>query len=172
MKNNKVASKTSSVSIEQTQKLKQQEQKKKQENEIATDFAKDVKIQDEKINEYMKVDEIDELMRYKRNVSVFLNVQCNSFFTQLAEVLEERHFYIGLYLLLKRQIFIHRELKQELSCGKPKQKISPQIWNQYLKSGAHSRITRLIQCDLKHLSSYFKEVKMRVVKCLEKSEPE
>lgn len=60
----------------------------------------------------MKVDEIDELMRYKRNVSVFLNVQCNSFFTQLADLLEERYFYIGLYILLKRQISIHKDLKQ------------------------------------------------------------
>lgn len=59
----------------------------------------------------MKVDEIDELMRYKRNVSVFLNVQCNSFFTQLADSLEERFFYIGLFLLLRRQIYIHKELK-------------------------------------------------------------
>lgn len=50
MKNNKVASKTSSVSIEETQKLKEEEDKKKEEAEIGGDFAKDVKIQDEKIN--------------------------------------------------------------------------------------------------------------------------
>lgn len=72
------------------------------------DFDKDVKLQDEKINEYIKVDEVDELMRYKRNVSVFLNVQCNSFFTQLADKFEERYFYLGLYVLLRRQIYIHR----------------------------------------------------------------
>lgn len=108
-------------------------------------------------------------MRYKRNVSVFLNVQCNSFFTQLSDTLDEKYFYMGLYMLLKRQIFIHKELKQELSCGKSKEKVPAHIWSQYLKSGAHSRITRLIECDLKHLSTYFKEVRMRVIKCLEKS---
>lgn len=61
---------------------------KKGETEINVDFEKDLKLQDEKLKEYLKVDEIDELMRYKRNVSVFLNVQCNSFFTQLADKLE------------------------------------------------------------------------------------
>lgn len=55
-------------------------------------------------------------------------------------------------------------------CGKPKSKIPPHIWNQYQKSGAHSRITRLVECDLKHLSSYFKEVKARMNKALEKAE--
>lgn len=108
-------------------------------------------------------------MRYKRNVSVFLNVQCNSFFTELADKLEERYFYIGLYILLKRQICIHKDLKQELSCGKAKENIPAPIWSQYLKSGAHSRISRLIDCDLKHLESYFKEVKMRASKCVEKA---
>ena len=61
---------------------------KKGETETNVDFEKDLKLQDEKLKEYLKVDEIDELMRYKRNVSVFLNVQCNSFFTQLADKLE------------------------------------------------------------------------------------
>jgi hypothetical protein len=47
-------------------------------------------------------------MRYKRNVSVFLNVQCNAFFTQLADQLNEKYFYIGLFVLLKRQISMHK----------------------------------------------------------------
>lgn len=60
----------------------------------------------------MKIDEIDEMIRYKRNVSVFLNVQCNNFFSQASEKIPEHLFYIGLYILLRRQIFIHKGLKQ------------------------------------------------------------
>ena len=77
---------------------------------------------------------------------------------------------MGLYLLLQRQIFIHKDLKQELTNGKAPEKITPQIWNQYMKSAAHSRITRLVECDLKHLNSYFKEVKTRITKVIEKTE--
>ena len=39
-----------------------------------------------------------------------------------------------------------------------------------MKSAAHSRITRLVECDLKHLNSYYREVKSRVSKVIEKSE--
>lgn len=39
-----------------------------------------------------------------------------------------------------------------------------------MKSAAHSRITRLVECDLKHLNSYFKEVKARITKVIEKAE--
>jgi predicted DNA-binding ribbon-helix-helix protein len=42
---------------------------------------KEVDEQNRQINVYLKIEEIDEAMRYKRNVSVFLNVQCNNFFT-------------------------------------------------------------------------------------------
>jgi predicted DNA-binding ribbon-helix-helix protein len=45
------------------------------------DFANDVKAQEEQLKVMNKIEEIDEEMRYKRNVSVYLNVQCNSFFT-------------------------------------------------------------------------------------------
>jgi (2Fe-2S) ferredoxin len=47
------------------------------------------------------------------------------------------------------------------------------IWTQYLKSGCHSRISRLIEQDLRNLSSYFREVRARTIKCLEtcKEEP-
>jgi hypothetical protein len=97
---------------------------------------------------------------------VFLNVQCNIFFTQLPEKLPDPLFYMGLYILLRHQICIHNELKQELSCGKAPEKLTPQIWYQYMKSAAHSRITRLVDCDLKHLNTYFKEVKQRVEKAI------
>ena len=106
-------------------------------------------------------------MRYKRNVSVFLNVQCNSFFSKVSEQMPDEFFYMGLYILLRRQLFIHRNLKQELSSGKPTQKIPQTIWIQYLKSGPHSRLSRLVECDIKHLLAYFKEVKTRMHKCLE-----
>lgn len=119
------------------------------------------------MSEYLKVDEIDELMRYKRNVSVFMNVQCNTFFSQLNEKIPDVYFYMGLYILLRHQIFIHKSLKAELSSGKPFENIGQVIWRQYLKSGAHSRITRLVECDLKHLSAYFKEVKTRMKKAVE-----
>ena len=36
----------------------------------------------------------------------------------------------------------------------------------YLKSTAHARVLKLVECDLKHLSSYFKEVKARVSKSI------
>lgn len=45
------------------------------------DFNIEVNEQNEQINVYLKIEEVDEAMRYKRNVSVFLNVQCNNFFT-------------------------------------------------------------------------------------------
>lgn len=45
------------------------------------DFVTDLKQQEEKIKEYVKIEEIDQHMRYRRNVSVFLNVQCNQFFS-------------------------------------------------------------------------------------------
>lgn len=165
MKNNQFAGKTASVPVETDN-----EQVEKKEAASEKTFADDVKQQNEKITDYAKIDEIDELMRYKRNVSVFLNVQCNHFFSQFGEKLSEFHFYMGLYLLLQRQIFIHKELKQELTNGKAPEKLTPQIWAQYMKSAAHSRITRLVDCDLKHLNSYFKEVKARVTKVVEKVE--
>ena len=59
----------------------------KKETASENDFVSDVKHQNEKIHDYVKVDEIDEHMRYKRNVSVFLNVQCNTFFTTFGEKL-------------------------------------------------------------------------------------
>lgn len=80
-------------------------------NVTGEDFNKDVKLQDQKINQFLKVDEIDEMMRFKRNISVFLNVQCNSFFTQVGDVLKDGLFYIGLYILLRRQIALHKDLK-------------------------------------------------------------
>lgn len=48
------------------------------------DFNQEVNEQNQKINVYLKVEEVDEVMRYKRNVSVFLNVQCNNFFANVA----------------------------------------------------------------------------------------
>jgi hypothetical protein len=36
----------------------------------------------------------------------------------------------------------------------------------YLKCSAHGRVLKLVECDLKHLSSYFKEVKARVSKAI------
>lgn len=168
MKNNKVASRTASVSVETQEKPEKMEEK--EEAQVGEDFNKDIKQQDEKLNEFLKVDEVDELMRFKRNVSVFLNVQCNSFFTQAGDALKDCLFYIGLYILLRRQINLHKELKAELACGKPKEKVPIHIWNRYQKSGAHSRISRLVECDIKHLLSYFKEVKARLNKSLEKAE--
>lgn len=110
-----------------------------------------------------KVEEIDEEMRYRRNVSVYLNVQCNSFFTVTNDVLDELYFYIGLYLLLSYQISIHGNLKIQLSSSKPLTENIPQnIWTTYLKSNTHSRITKLVENDLKHLETYFGEVKNRV----------
>jgi hypothetical protein len=110
-----------------------------------------------------KIEEIDENMRYKRNVSVYLNVQCNSFFSITNELLDEMYFYMGLYLLLSHQISIHGHLKKELLSGKPtNEDISQDVWVTYLKSSAHSRITKLVECDLKHLETYFSEVKNRV----------
>jgi hypothetical protein len=48
------------------------------------DFAREVDEQNQRINVYLKIEEIDEAMRYKRNVSVFLNVQCNNFFANVS----------------------------------------------------------------------------------------
>ena len=110
-----------------------------------------------------KIEEIDEEMRYKRNVSVYLNVQCNSFFTVTNEILDELYFYIGLYLLLSYQINIHGNIKKELQSPKPlSDKIPEGIWGTYLKSSAFARITKLVETDLKHLEAYFSEVKSRV----------
>ena len=39
-----------------------------------------------------------------------------------------------------------------------------------MRSAAHSRISRLVDCDLKHLNAYYKEVKTRVNKVVEKTE--
>lgn len=102
-------------------------------------------------------------MRYKRNVSVYLNVQCNSFFTVTNEVLDELYFYMGLYLLLSYQINIHSNIKKDLLSGKsPSGNIPNDVWVTYLKSTSHSRITKLVETDLKHLEAYFSEVKSRV----------
>ena len=68
--------------------------------------------QEEQLKVMNKIEEIDEEMRYKRNVSVYLNVQCNSFFTLTNEILEELHFYMGLYMLLSYQIHIHSNIKK------------------------------------------------------------
>lgn len=110
MKSNKVASKTSSVSGE-TEFSKPEYPEKPSDTIPEEDYNKDVKIQDEKLSEILKVDEIDELMRFKRNISVFLNVQCNSFFTQAGDALKDCLFYIGLFILLRRQISLHKELR-------------------------------------------------------------
>lgn len=110
-----------------------------------------------------RIEEIDEEMRYKRNVSVYLNVQCNSFFTITNEVLDELYFYMGLYLLLSYQINIHSNIKKDLFSGKtPSENIPNDVWVNYLKSSSHSRITKLVETDLKHLEAYFSEVKSRV----------
>lgn len=70
---------------------------------------------------------------------------------------------MGLYLLLSHQISIHGHLKKELLSGKPtNEDVSHEVWITYLKSSAHSRITKLVECDLKHLETYFSEVKSRV----------
>jgi hypothetical protein len=49
---------------------------------------------------------------------------------------------------------------------KPVAKFPPEVWPLYLKSAAHGRVLKLVECDLKHLSSYFKEVKGRVSKAI------
>jgi hypothetical protein len=51
-------------------------------------------------------------MRYKRNVSVFLNVQCNNFFVYAPKKLPEIVFHIGLYGLLNEQLRLHSNLKK------------------------------------------------------------
>ena len=102
-------------------------------------------------------------MRYKRNVSVFLNVQCNNFFTSATEIIPEIQFHIGLFMLLFHQIKIHNEIKEELLAKKPPSKaFLPEIWEAYLISIPYQRISKLIDSDLKHLLSYFKEVKTRI----------
>ncbi len=96
-------------------------------------------------------------MRYKRNVSVFLNVQCNNFFTNASENLSELHFHVGLFILLFQQIKIHHEIKEELGSKKsPSKRFLPEIWEAYLNSIPYQRIIKLIDSDLKHLESYFK----------------
>ena len=105
-------------------------------------------------------------MRYRRNVSVFLNVQCNSFFSIAGEKLPELLFYIGLFILLRHQINIHEELQKMLCEDKPIAKFPAEVWPLYIKSSAHGRVLKLVECDLKHVSSYFKEVKGRVTKAI------
>ncbi len=43
-----------------------------------------------------------------KEMCVFLNVQYNAFFTKLADQFNEKYFYIGLFVLLKRQISMHK----------------------------------------------------------------
>ena len=99
-------------------------------------------------------------------MSVFLNVQCNSFFSIAGEKLPELLFYIGLFILLRHQINIHEELQKMLCEDKPIAKFPAEVWPLYIKSSAHGRVLKLVECDLKHLSSYFKEVKGRVTKAI------
>ena len=87
------------------------------------DFTKEVDEQNQKINVYLKVEEVDEVMRYKRNVSVFLNVQCNNFFANVSDILPEIEFHIGLFSLLYHQIKIHTDIKSELHELKPPSKM-------------------------------------------------
>jgi hypothetical protein len=102
-------------------------------------------------------------MRYKRNVSVFLNVQCNNFFANVSELLPEVEFHIGLFMLLFHQIKIHTDIRTELHEMKPPSKMFlPEIWEAYRASLPYQRIIKLIDSDLKHLEAYFKEVKSRV----------
>jgi hypothetical protein len=102
-------------------------------------------------------------MRYKRNVSVFLNVQCNNFFSNVSEILPEVEFHIELFVLLFHQIKIHFTIKEELNEKKPPSKMFlPEIWDAYRSSIPYQRINKLIDSDLKHLEAYFKEVKSRV----------
>lgn len=96
-------------------------------------------------------------MRYKRNVSVFLNVQCNNFFANVSEILPEIEFHIGLFVLLYHQIKIHFTIREELNEKKPPSKMFlPEIWDAYRASIPYQRIIRLIESDLKHLETYFK----------------
>lgn len=127
------------------------------------DFTKEVDEQNQKINVYLKVEEVDEAMRYKRNVSVFLNVQCNNFFSNVSEMLPEIEFHMGLFALLYHQIEIHNSIKGELNEKKPPTKMFlPEIWDAYRASIPYQRIIRLLDSDLKHLEAYFQEVKSRV----------
>lgn len=64
----------------------------------------DIKSQDEQIGKNIKIEAVDEKIRYQRNISVFVNVQCNYFFTKCHEKLTEGLFYFGVYLLMKYQI--------------------------------------------------------------------
>ena len=127
------------------------------------DFNQDVNEQNQKINVYLKVEEVDEVMRYKRNVSVFLNVQCNNFFANVAEILPEIEFHVGLFALLYHQIKIHTDIRAEINEEKPPSKMFlPEIWDAYRRSIPYQRIIKLIDSDLKHLEAYFKEVKSRI----------
>jgi len=81
-----------------------------------------------------------------------LNVQCNNFFSNVAEILPEIEFHIGLFILLYHQIKIHQEIKEEISSKKPPSKMFlPEIWEAYIVSIPFQRITKLIDSDLKHL---------------------
>jgi hypothetical protein len=66
-------------------------------------------------------------------------------------------------MLLFHQIKIHSSIKEELASKKPPSKMFlPEIWDAYLISIPYQRIVKLIDSDLKHLESYFKEVNSRV----------
>jgi hypothetical protein len=70
---------------------------------------------------------------------------------------------VGLFILLFHQIRIHSEIKEELNTKKsPSKRFLPEIWEAYLGSIPYQRINKLIDSDLKHLESYYKEVKNRV----------
>lgn len=86
MSRNKVITKTS-LGPEVSNVLSQKEKDKLEQKNKENDFTKEVDEQNQKINVYLKVEEVDEAMRYKRNVSVFLNVQCNNFFSNVCEIL-------------------------------------------------------------------------------------
>jgi len=123
MTRNKVVTKTSMSPEVSNNFLSQKDKEKIEEKNKENDFNKEVDEQNQRINVYLKIEEIDEVMRYKRNVSVFLNVQCNNFFANVSELLPEIEFHIGLFCLLFHQIKIHSDIKEELNEKKPPSKM-------------------------------------------------
>ena len=70
---------------------------------------------------------------------------------------------MGLFVLLYHQIRIHLDIKEGLKEEKPPSKMFlPEIWDAYRTSLPYQRIIKLIDSDLKHLETYFQEVRSRV----------